>query len=68
MAKVECVFRYPDGREERIPPFETHEAYGVGEVRVHEGIRWKAVEGHPFVGGDPNRVQLVFVPEDEPPP
>ena len=62
VAIIACIYRYPDGREERDPPFETHESYGVGETRVHEGIRWKAVEGH-MIDGDPNRFELIFVPE-----
>jgi hypothetical protein len=64
MAIVECIYRYPDGHEEREPPFETNESYGVGDTRVHDGIRWTAVEGRPFVDGDPNRVELIFLPEE----
>jgi hypothetical protein len=60
---VECIYRYADGREERDPPFETHEHYGIGEVREHDGIRWSAVDSRTFVRGDPNRVELFFVPE-----
>jgi hypothetical protein len=29
------------------------------------GVRWKAVEGRSMVGGDPNRNEIVFDPEDD---
>jgi hypothetical protein len=63
VAIIECIYRYPDGHEERERPFETHESYGLGETRVRDGIRWKAVEGRSFVQGDPNRNELIFVSE-----
>jgi hypothetical protein len=63
MGVIERIFRYPDGHEEREPSFETHESYGVGETLERDGIRWKAIEGRAMVGGDPNQVEVVFVPE-----
>jgi hypothetical protein len=63
MAIVECIYRYPDGHEERERPFVANESDGVGETREHDGIRWKAVDSRTFVEGDPNRYELIFVPE-----
>ena len=66
MAIVYRVFRYLDGREERTEPFDAGgEHYGVGELCEHDGILWKATEAHvPDPIDDPNRVEIVFVPND----
>lgn len=63
MAIITPVFRYPDGREEPGPTFETFEHFGIGQTVEHDGIRWKAVEPRP-VEDDPNRFTIVFDPDE----
>jgi hypothetical protein len=65
MPIVYRVFRYVDGREETEPFDSGDEHYGVGELAEHDGVLWKAIESRaPDPIDDPNRVEIVFVPNE----
>ena len=65
MAIVCRVFRFPDGHVERDPiRQDEHYPVGVGEERG--GVRFVARKGR-VDEHDPNRIELCFFPEDEPP-